>query len=53
MVGDLAQAYGQELAQQVASYAQIAGNYLLYIVAHKEAYGTEQEVNDYVYNLVV
>ncbi|MEI6553216.1 MAG: hypothetical protein WCO09_01485 [bacterium] len=52
MVGDLTQAYGQELAQQVASYAQIAGIYLLYIVAHKETYGTEQEVNDYVYNLV-
>lgn len=45
------QIFTKELARQIRSYAQIAGFYLLYMVARKELHGQEQHVNEYVYGL--
>ena len=51
MLGDVTKVYSEQLAQQVASYAEITGIYLLYMIANKEASQSEQEVNEYVYGL--
>jgi hypothetical protein len=49
MLGDLTNAYTQSLIKQVTSYAEIVVIYILYRTAHKETYGQEQEVNEYMY----
>ncbi len=51
MLGDLTNAYGQSVIKQVASYAEIVSIYILYRTAHKELFGTEQDINDQVYGL--
>ena len=52
MLGDMTQVYGQALVKQVTSYAEIVSIYILYRTAHQQTFGTEQEVNEYMYTNV-
>lgn len=49
--GDMTRVYVGEAGRQVTEFANIAGQYLLYRFARKELYGTEQKVNNRLYEL--
>lgn len=51
MVGGLVRAYGEEMSRQATELGNIAGQYILYRFARKEAFGNEQEVNENLYNI--
>lgn len=51
LVGNLVRAYGEEASRQVTELGNISAQYILYRFARKEAYGTEQEVNEDIYRL--
>ena len=51
MVGSLVKIYAQEASRQATDLGNISAQYMLYRFAHKEATGTEQEVNENIYNL--
>ncbi|MEK7554426.1 MAG: hypothetical protein AAB518_00350 [Patescibacteria group bacterium] len=43
--------YAQELSRQAIDLGNIAARYLMYRVARKIVYGSEQEINEYLYRL--
>ena len=51
MLGGLVNVYTRELNRQVTDLANISAQYVLYRFAHKQVYGTEQEVNENIYKL--
>lgn len=51
LLGSVVKIYGNELARQVTSFANISAMYVLYRVARKETYGGEQTENAFVYSL--
>ncbi len=50
-VGTAINAYTSEMTRQAADLGNIAGQYMLYRFARKEAYGKEQEVNENIYRI--
>lgn len=51
LFGSLIQIFSGEMSKQTASFGKIAGVYLLYRFARTSSYGTDQEVNEYIYSL--
>lgn len=51
LLGGLIRAYGEEASRQVTELGNISAQYILYRFARKEVYGTEQEVNENIYQL--
>lgn len=51
LVGNLMRVYGVEASRQATELGNISAQYILYLFARKEIYGTEQEINENVYKL--
>jgi hypothetical protein len=51
MLGGLMRVYGEEASRQATDLGNISAHYILYRFARKEAYGTEQRVNENLYRL--
>ena len=50
VLGGVLTVYGNEASRQVTDFGNISANYILYRFVRKEAYGNEQDVNEYLYN---
>lgn len=51
LVGNLMRVYGEEASRQATELGNISAQYILYRLARKEVYGTEQAINENIYRL--
>ncbi|MEO8637723.1 MAG: hypothetical protein ABI430_02380 [Candidatus Taylorbacteria bacterium] len=51
MVGGLMRVYSEEASRQATDLGNISAQYVLYRFARKEAFGSEQEVNENIYKI--